>query len=83
MLVIWSPLQLTAKQGIITEQFTARADLFEPPHDKPNKMTVRPAKTQNSLGIRPVWSECAQWVAKDQAFFIKKKTRHGYIYSMQ
>ena len=24
---------------------------------KPNKMSVRPAKTQISLGIRPVWSE--------------------------
>ena len=36
-----------------------------------NKMTVRPAKTQISLGIRPVWSEsllCAQWVAKDSSF---------------
>ena len=31
--------------------------LFEPPHDKTNKMHVRPAKTQISLGIRPVWSE--------------------------
>ena len=29
----------------------------EPPHDKTNKMTVRPAKTQISLGIRPVPSE--------------------------
>ena len=32
---------------------------------------VRPAKTQISLGIRPVWSEsslCAQWVAKDPSF---------------
>ena len=32
---------------------------------------MRPAKTQISLGIRPVWSEsslCAQWVAKDQIF---------------
>ena len=29
---------------------------FEPPHDKTNKMTVRSAKTQISLGIRPVWS---------------------------
>ena len=41
---------------------------FEPRHDKTNKVTVRPAKTQISLGIRPVWSEsslCAQWVAKD------------------
>ena len=34
-------------------------------------MTVRPAKTQNSLGIHPVCSESslyAQWVAKDQGF---------------
>ena len=30
---------------------------FEPRHEKTNKMTVRPAKTQISLGIRPVWSE--------------------------
>ena len=30
---------------------------FEPRHDKTNKMSVRPAKTQISLGIRPVWSE--------------------------
>ena len=29
----------------------------EPPHLKTNKMTVRPAKTQISLGIRPVWSK--------------------------
>ena len=29
---------------------------FEPPHDKTNKMSLRPAKTQISLGIRPVWS---------------------------
>ena len=43
-------------------------ETYEPPHDKTNKMTVRPAKTQISLGIRPVWSEsslCAQWVAND------------------
>ena len=36
---------------------------FEPQHDKTNKVTVRPAKTQISLGIR-IWSEsslCAQW----------------------
>ena len=45
--------------------------LFEPPHVKTNKVTVRPAKTQISLGIRLVWSEsslCAQWVAKDPSF---------------
>ena len=29
----------------------------EPRLDKTNKVTVRPAKTQTSLGIRPVWSE--------------------------
>ena len=42
--------------------------LSEPTHDKTNKMTVRPAKTQISLGIRPVWSEsslCALLVAQD------------------
>ena len=46
--------------------------LFELPHDKTNKVTVRPAKTQISLGIHPVWSEsslCAQRVAKDPSFF--------------
>ena len=41
------------------------------PRDKTNKVSVRPVKTQISLGIRPVWSEfslCAQWVAKDTSF---------------
>ena len=27
---------------------------YEPRHDKTNKVTMRPAKTQISLGIRPV-----------------------------
>ena len=31
--------------------------VYEPRHDKTNKVTVHPAKTQISLGIRPVWSE--------------------------
>ena len=38
---------------------------------KPTKWHVRPAKTQISLGIRPVWSEsslCAQCIAKDPSF---------------
>ena len=30
---------------------------YEPPRDKTNKVSVCPAKTQISLGIRPVWSE--------------------------
>ena len=29
---------------------------YEPRHDKTNEMSVSPAKTQISLGIRPVWS---------------------------
>ena len=32
----------------------AKEIIFEPRHDKTNKVTVRPAKTQISLGIRPV-----------------------------
>ena len=43
----------------------------EPPRDKTNNVAVRPAKTQISLGIRPVWSEsslCAQWVAKAPSY---------------
>ena len=50
---------------------SAKAVSSEPRHDKANKMSVRPAKTRISLGIRPVWSEsslCAQWVAKDPSF---------------
>ena len=45
--------------------------LFEPQHDKTNKVSVRPAKNQISLGIRIVWPEssmCAHWVAKDPTF---------------
>ena len=33
---------------------------YEPRHDKTSKVSVRPAKTQISLGIRPVWSESSQ-----------------------
>ena len=44
---------------------------YEPWHDKTNKMSERPAKTQIGLGMSPVWSEsslCAQWVAKGLRF---------------
>ena len=40
---------------------------YEPTHDKTNKMTLRLAKIQISLGIRPIWSEsslCTHLVAK-------------------
>ena len=43
----------------------------EPPHEKSSKICMCPAKTQISLGIRPVWSEsslCAEWVAEDPSF---------------
>ena len=45
--------------------------ITEPPNNKTNKTTVRPAKIQISLGIRPVWSAsslCVQWVAEDPSF---------------
>ena len=48
-----------------------RSKQCEPPRDKTNKVTMRPAKTQISLGIHPVWSEsslCAQSIAKDPSF---------------
>ena len=35
---------------------TITAVWYEPPHDKTNKITVRPLKTQISLGICPIWS---------------------------
>ena len=59
----WNASENDRIEGIQTE--------FETSHDKTNKMTVRPAKTQINLGIRPVWSEsslCAQWVAPDPSF---------------
>ena len=36
----------------ISTSFYCQTFLFEPRHDKTNKMSVRPAKTQISLGIR-------------------------------
>ena len=36
--------------------FWEQANSCEPRHDKTNKVSVRPAKTKISLGIRPVWS---------------------------
>ena len=48
-------------------KFVKGCSANEPRHDKTNKMSVRPAKTQ----ISPIWSEsslCAQRVAKDPSF---------------
>ena len=52
--------------------------VFEPPHDKTNKMTMHPAKTQISLGIRPVWSESSlahNEYLRTQAFFMRTEKK--------
>ena len=44
---------------------------LEPRRHKTYEVTVRPAKTRISQGIRPVWSKsslCGQWVAKGPRF---------------
>ena len=59
--------QMTVNNGICTWKKT----VYKLQHDKTNKMSVSPAKTQISLGIRPVWLEsslCTQWVATDPSF---------------
>ena len=65
----WRVVYLRLYRGCLS---SSCCDLwYEPRHDKTNKMALRPAKTQISLGIRPVWSEsslCVQWVAKDPSF---------------
>ena len=43
--------------ALIETQENIRYRKCEPQHDKTNNVVVRPAKTQISLGIRPVWSE--------------------------
>ena len=40
----------------------------KPPHDKTNNMAVRPAETQISVGIRPVWSESSRRLRSAWAF---------------
>ena len=68
---IWSGSTFFAKISFTGSYARCFNALFEPRHDKTNKMSVRPAKTQISLGIRPVWSQSllwAQWVAKDTSF---------------
>ena len=38
----------------LSNRVLSEVSTSEPPRDKTNKMTVRPAKTQISLGVRPV-----------------------------
>ena len=58
------------KESILVTRYRLKIlslGITEPPHDKTNKMTVRPAKTQISLGIRPVWSVFAVSMKKPWA----------------
>ena len=49
---IWSNSVVVFKTEL--GYLTSELNKNEPRHDKTNKMSVRPAKTQNSLGIHPV-----------------------------
>ena len=56
---------------VLSQHFSFMILRNEPLHVKTNNVAVRPAKTQISLGMCPVWSEsflCAQWVAKGPSF---------------
>ena len=44
----------STRPGLISESQKGQSCIYEPSHDKTKKMTVRPAKTQISLGLRPV-----------------------------
>ena len=48
---------LLSHNGSLTQLEFLMSQTYEPPHDKTNKLTMRPAKTQISLGIRPDLSE--------------------------
>ena len=65
----YAKCKINVMKYICAAYLDSRKKHFEPPHDKINtKWPLCPAKTQMSLGIRPVWSEyslCAQWVAYD------------------
>ena len=50
---IYSTLGSSIPEDILGK-ITVAVSRSEPPHDKTNKMTVCPAKTQISLGILPV-----------------------------
>ena len=59
-IVFYEPFLIILKIQLLQfefNQYIRLMVLFEPRHDKTNKMAVHPAKTQISLGILPVWSE--------------------------
>ena len=73
VLCVCDGVAIPNNQTYITEKWlrSIKVTLMNRDMTKPTKMNVRPAKTQISLGIRPVWSEsslCTQWVAKGLRF---------------
>ena len=48
---------LAKENGVFAGVDCFHVEILKHRHDKTNKMSVRPAKTQISLGIRQVWSE--------------------------
>ena len=54
----WCPGWFESSLGafVILLVLSYSRSIIEPQHDKTNKMSVRPGKTQISLGIRPDWS---------------------------
>ena len=63
----------------------SESPIYEPPHDKTNKMSVRPTKTQISLGSRPVWSEPGHPPSPIRVFAVhmKKAWVLSYLLSAQ
>ena len=71
---LWVRCKFTETLLCWSDNLRQQVKTFEPRHDKTIQMSVRPPKTQISLGIRPVWSEsslCALWVANDPSFFLR------------
>ena len=84
----WNPSHEKIRLTFRSTSWYVNGLLNEPRHDKTSRMSVRPAKTQISLGIRPVWSEsllCAQSIAKDSSFLhadSKDPDQTGRIYTV-
>ena len=53
----WSPKKTIKRRSWKGVDSMRKLLTNEPQYDKTNKMSVCPAKTQISMGIRPVWSE--------------------------
>ena len=54
MVFLREATEMTKKEDKFLEEWSCKCITFKSRHDKANKMSVRPAKTKISLGIRPV-----------------------------